>query len=106
METREGTELDVAPLLEEPAFATLGRGLREAPAALAAGAYHPIVKRIDGFLDEPLAEALGIREERADALLKLDDAVTRGGGAAQGAGDDQPVPPALRGGAASTTCAS
>lgn len=75
VETRKGTELDVAPLLEEPAFATLGAGYEKRP-RLSGGAYHPIVKRIDGFLDEPLAEALAIREERAEAVLKLDDAVT------------------------------
>jgi len=75
VETRKGTELDVAPLLEEPAFATLGAAY-EKRLRLSGGAYHPIVKRIDGFLDEPLAEALGIREERAEAVLKLDDAVT------------------------------
>ena len=75
VETRKGTELDVAPLLEEPAFATLGAAYEKRP-RLSGGAYHPIVKRIDGFLDEPLAEALEIREERATALLALDDAVT------------------------------
>src|SRR5678809_1105183 len=75
VESREGTELDVAPLLEEPAFATLGAAYEKRP-RLSGGAYHSIVKRIDGFLDEPLAEALGIREERADTLLKLDDAVS------------------------------
>ncbi|MGZ6078035.1 MAG: chromosome partitioning protein ParB, partial [Myxococcaceae bacterium] len=75
VETRKGTELDVAPLLEEPAFATLGAAYEKRP-RLSGGAYHSIVKRIDGFLDEPLAEALEIREERATALLTLDDAVT------------------------------
>ncbi len=75
IETRKGTELDVAPLLEEPAFATLGAAYEQRP-RLSGGAYHPIVRRIDGFLDEPLAEALAIREERAAAVLKLDDAVT------------------------------
>jgi len=76
VEVREGTELDVAPLLEEPAFVTLGAAYEKRP-RLSGGAYHSIVKRIDGFLDEPLAEALSIREERADTLLKLDDAVTK-----------------------------
>jgi ParB family chromosome partitioning protein len=75
IETRKGTELDVAPLLEEPAFATLGAAYEKRP-RLSGGAYHPIVKRIDGFLDESLPEALAIRVERADALLRLDDAVT------------------------------
>ncbi len=43
---------------------------------MSGGAHQSIVKRIDGFLDEPLAEALAVREERADAVLKLDDAVS------------------------------
>jgi ParB family chromosome partitioning protein len=73
--TRKGTELDVAPLLEEPAFATLGAAYEKRP-RLSGGAYQSIVKRVDGFLDEPLAEALAIRQERADAVLKLDDAVS------------------------------
>ena len=73
--TRKGTELEVAPLLEEPAFATLGAAYEKRP-RLSGGAYQSIVKRVDGFLDEPLAEALAIREERADAVLKLDDAVS------------------------------
>ena len=75
VEVRKGTELDVAPLLEEPAFVTLGAAYEKRP-RLSGGAYHSIVKRIDGFLDEPLAEALAIREERADTLLLLDDAVS------------------------------
>ena len=73
--SRGGTELEVAPLLEEPAFATLGAAYEKRP-RLAGGAYQSIVKRIDGFLEEPLVEALAIRDERADAVLKLDDAVS------------------------------
>ncbi|HMK74500.1 MAG TPA: ParB N-terminal domain-containing protein [Myxococcaceae bacterium] len=75
VETRKGTELDVAPLLEEPAFVTLGAAYEKRP-RLSGGAYQSIVKRVDGFLDEPLGEALAIREERADAVLRLDDAVS------------------------------
>jgi ParB family chromosome partitioning protein len=74
-ESRAGTELEVAPLLEEPAFATLGAAYEKRP-RLSGGAYQSIVKRVDGFLDEPLKEALAVREERADAVLKLDDAVS------------------------------
>jgi len=73
--TRGGSELEVAPLLEEPAFVTLGAAYEKRP-RLSGGAYQSIVKRVDGFLDEPLGEALAIREERADAVLKLDDAVS------------------------------
>ena len=98
VETREGTELDVAPLLEEPAFATLGAAY-EKRLRLSGGAYHSIVKRIDGFLDEPLAEALTIREERADALLKLDDAVSGAVERLKARGMTSPYLEAVRGGA-------
>jgi ParB family chromosome partitioning protein len=74
VETREGTELDVAPLLEEPAFATLGAAY-EKRLRLSGGA--PLHRQAHRrFLDEPLAEALTIREEQAEVLLKVDDAVT------------------------------
>jgi ParB family transcriptional regulator, chromosome partitioning protein len=73
--SRGGTELEVAPLLEEPAFVTLGAAYEKRP-RLSGGAYQSIVKRVDGFLDERLGEALAIRGERADALLRLDDAVS------------------------------
>jgi len=72
---RGGTELEVAPLLEEPAFVTLGAAYEKRP-RLSGGAYQAIVKRVDGFLDEPLGEALAIRDERAEAVLRLDDAVS------------------------------
>jgi ParB family transcriptional regulator, chromosome partitioning protein len=72
---RGGTELEVSSLLEEPAFVTLGAAYEKRP-RLSGGAYQSIVKRVDGFLDERLGEALTIREERADAVLRLDDAVS------------------------------
>jgi len=72
---RGGTELEVAPLLEEPAFVTLGAAYEKRP-RLSGGAYQSIVRRVDGFLDEPLGEALSVRDERAEAVLRLDDAVS------------------------------
>ncbi len=39
------------------------------------GAYHPVVKRVEGFLDAKLSAALETRRERAERLLQLDDAV-------------------------------
>ncbi len=71
---REGNENDFAPLFEEPAFATLGACYEKRP-RFSGGAYHPLVKRIDTFLEEPLEDALQIREQRADKLLELDDQV-------------------------------
>ena len=67
-------ETDYAALFEEPAFITLGAVYEKRP-RYSGGAYHPIVKRIDAFLDEPLDEALKVREARAAKLMELDDAV-------------------------------
>jgi ParB family chromosome partitioning protein len=56
---------------EEPAFLTLGL-CYEANGRFGGGAYHPILKRVDDFLHQPLAKALEARQEHADALLELD----------------------------------
>ncbi|MCP3097686.1 ParB/RepB/Spo0J family partition protein [Myxococcus sp. K15C18031901] len=71
---REGAETGFAHLFEEPAFITLGAAYEKRP-RFSAGAYHPFVKVVEGFLDLPLAQALPLREARADKLLELDDAV-------------------------------
>ena len=71
---KSGKEPEFAPLFEEPAFITLGAAYEKRP-RYSGGAYHPIVKRLEEFLDLPLDEALAIREERATKLLQLDDAV-------------------------------
>jgi len=74
--SRAGREADFAHLFEEPSFITLGAAYEKRP-RFAAGAYHPFVKRAERFLDLPMAEALKVREARADKLLELDDAVAR-----------------------------
>lgn len=56
---------------EEPAFATLGI-CYERNGRFGGGAYQPILKRVDGWLEKPLAKALEIREERAAKLERLD----------------------------------
>jgi ParB family chromosome partitioning protein len=71
----EVKESELALELEEPAFATLGFAY-EKRGRLSGGAYHPILKRVDGFLDEPLSRAMAERERRADVLLAFDDAVS------------------------------
>jgi ParB family transcriptional regulator, chromosome partitioning protein len=71
---RGGKETDHAALFEEPAFITLGACYEKRP-RYSAGAYHPVVKRIETFLDLELQDALPIREARADKLLALDDQV-------------------------------
>jgi ParB family transcriptional regulator, chromosome partitioning protein len=71
---RGGKETEHAALFEEPAFITLGACYEKRP-RYSAGAYHPVVKRIDAFLERDLEDALPIRESRADKLLALDDRV-------------------------------
>jgi ParB family chromosome partitioning protein len=59
---------------EQPAYLTLG-ACYEARPRLSGGAYQALLRRVDGFLDEPIGAALKERERRARRLLKLDDAV-------------------------------
>jgi ParB family chromosome partitioning protein len=42
---------------------------------LSGGAYQSILRRVDEFLDLPMAKALAERERRGAKILKLDDAV-------------------------------
>jgi ParB family transcriptional regulator, chromosome partitioning protein len=60
---------------ELPAFLTLGAAYDERP-RLSGSAYQSILRRIDDFLDEPIAKALKERERRGKKVLKLDDAVS------------------------------
>jgi ParB family transcriptional regulator, chromosome partitioning protein len=59
---------------EQPAFLTLGVCYDERP-RLSGGAYQSILRRVDEFLDEPIARAVKERERRGKKILKLDDAV-------------------------------
>jgi len=60
---------------EEPAFATLGI-VYEKNGRFGGGAYKPILSRVDGWLEQPLKEALKAREGRAEKIEKLDARVT------------------------------
>src|SRR5262245_46000212 len=60
---------------EEPAFATLGI-CYERNGRFGGGAYQPILRRVDGWLEKPLKEALKAREGRAEKVEKLDARVT------------------------------
>lgn len=59
---------------EEPALVTLGFGYQER-GRLAGGAYHPILRKVDGWIDDKLDEAIAERERRAQVVLAFDDAV-------------------------------
>jgi ParB family chromosome partitioning protein len=67
-------ESDMALEFEEPALVTLGFAYEARP-RLSGGAYHPVLKKVDGFLDQPLSRAVAERERRARLLLDLDDAI-------------------------------
>jgi len=72
--TSQKPETDYAFEFEQPAFLTLGVCYEERP-RLGGGAYQSILRRVDAFLDEPIARALKERERRGKKILKLDDAV-------------------------------
>jgi ParB family chromosome partitioning protein len=73
-ESFDPKESEFALQFEEAAHLTLGLAY-EARARLAGSVYHPVLKKCDGFLDEPLSRSLKIREQRKQALLELDDRV-------------------------------
>ena len=73
--TSKQPETDFTFEFEQPTFLTLGVCYEERP-RLSGGAYQPILRRVDEFLDKPMAQALKERERRGKKILKLDDAVT------------------------------
>ena len=72
--TKEEKESSFAFEFEQPSFLTLGACYEERP-RLSGGAYQPILRRIDEFLDDPMNGALKERVRRGRKVLKLDDAV-------------------------------
>jgi ParB family transcriptional regulator, chromosome partitioning protein len=70
----DAPEASFAFEFEQPAFLTLGVCYEERP-RLSGGAYQPILRRVDAFLEEPIGRALKERERRGRKILKLDDAV-------------------------------
>ena len=70
-----GRESDYAFEFEQAPFLTLGAAY-EQRRSLSGGAYSPLLRRIEDFLEDPLPKAVRERERRAAKLLKLDDAVS------------------------------
>jgi ParB family chromosome partitioning protein len=71
----DARESEMALEFEEPALATLGFAY-EKKARLSGGAYHPILRKVDAFVDRPLSDAIRERERRADVVLAFDEAVS------------------------------
>lgn len=70
----DGSETDHAFEFEEPALVTLGI-CYEHNGRFGGGAYAPILRRVDGFLDQPLGKAMAVREGRAAQVERLDAVV-------------------------------
>jgi ParB family chromosome partitioning protein len=75
-EQKAGKEADYAFEFEQAAYLTLGAAYEERK-SLSGGAYHPVLRRIEDFLDEPMSKALKERERRAGKVLKVDDGVSK-----------------------------
>src|SRR5512137_1664378 len=73
--TSDARETDMALEFEEAALATLGFAYEKRP-RLSGGAYHPILRKVDAFLDRKLSTAAEERERRAEVVLAFDEAVT------------------------------
>jgi ParB family chromosome partitioning protein len=72
----DATEEIYALEFEEPAFITLGLCYEERP-RFSGGAYHPVLKRVDEFLKNPMRTAIELRRERARTVLALDDEIVK-----------------------------
>jgi ParB family chromosome partitioning protein len=73
--TSDQTENAFTFEFEQPSFLTLGICYEERP-RFSGGAYQSILRKTDGFLDQPMSKALKERERRGKKVLKLDDAVS------------------------------
>jgi ParB family chromosome partitioning protein len=69
-----GNESDYLTIFEEPHFITFGAAYEKRP-KFSAGAFTSVVKRLEGFLEEPLKDAIATREARADLLLQWEDEI-------------------------------
>jgi ParB family chromosome partitioning protein len=73
-DTREPEEA-FAFQFEQPSFLTLGAAYESRP-RLSGAVYQSVLRRIDEFLDKPLAKSIAERERRARLVLGIDDRVT------------------------------
>jgi ParB family chromosome partitioning protein len=71
----DSAEEDLALEFEEPALITLGFAY-EQRGRLSGGVYHPILRKVDGWIKGPASKALARRQQRAAIVLDLDEAVT------------------------------
>ena len=72
----EATEEAYALEFEEPSLITLGLCYEER-SRFSGGAYHPVLKRVEDFQNEPMRAAIELRRARARAVLALDDEIAK-----------------------------
>jgi ParB family chromosome partitioning protein len=68
-------ESQFAFYLEEPALITLGVCYEREP-RFAGGSYHPILRRLEEFSDEPVKAAVKLHERHAGLVLQLEEKVS------------------------------
>ncbi len=61
--------------LEDPALVTLGVCYEQLP-RFAGGAYHPILRRVEHFSEEPIADVIAVHERLAKLTLELEQKVS------------------------------
>ena len=69
-------ESSFAFYLEDPSLVTLGIAYEKRP-KFGGGAYHPVLRRVEAFSDEPIRAAMKVHERRAALVLELEDQVAR-----------------------------
>jgi ParB family transcriptional regulator, chromosome partitioning protein len=67
-------ESSFAFYLEDASLVTLGMAYQRKP-KFGGGAYHPVLRRLEAFSDEPIRSALKVHERRATLLLELEEKV-------------------------------
>ena len=73
-ESPDQPEASFAFYLEDPSLVTLGMAYQRKP-KFGGGAYHPVLRRLEEFSDEPIRSALKVHERRATLLLELEEKV-------------------------------
>jgi ParB family chromosome partitioning protein len=85
----DGIESSYETEFEEPSLLTLGCCYQE-NGRFSGGAYQPVLKRVESFMDVKLSRALELRRERAVQLLELDAAVAEAVAALKKRGFESP----------------
>jgi ParB family chromosome partitioning protein len=73
-ESPDQPESSFAFYLEDPSLVTLGLAYEQKP-KFGGGAYHPVLRRLETFSDEPIRSAMKVHERRAALLLELEEKV-------------------------------